>query len=268
MIMQTRVFYALPKLPREEAAKLLAEYKRGKTWFSKDKFNSYYASPEAFPTSSGKQLTKDELLDFRKACLEAQSKASQKAKRAKRFRSLFDLYVGWEIFELGRKLNLDANFGDPAVWDFLTLALLPDVVASRFDPKEAGVDRFTGGNRRHVLQRLWRRWKVLDVAVVQEDKLTEDDYVQILERSTLAQNPTLAGLFASKLMSLNLPPGQARRDLTRNFAKRVEALSGVVVLSSIDKNTLEAAVNYAFQQALSNLEETKKSSQPSRLRDV
>lgn len=249
MIMQTRVFYALPKLPREEATKLLAEYKRGKTWFSKDKFTSYYASPEAFPTSSGQQLAKEVLLSFREACLKAQSKAS---KEPGRVRSLFDLYVGWEIFELGRKFNLEAAFGDPAVWDFLTLVLLPDVVASRFNPTETGVERFTGGNRRHALQRLWRRWKVVGVDGVHHNKLTEDDYVQILERSTLAQNPTLAGLFVRKLITLGLQPGQTRRALTRNFAKRVEALSGVVVLSSLDKKTLEAAVNDAFQQAVNS----------------
>lgn len=255
--------YILPKLPREKAKKLRDEFRAGTDWFSEERFNEHYASADAFPSVAGNKITEEDLLAFREACENAEAESHEEASKNRKQRTSLletnlDRLVGREILQFAQDFNLEAAFGDPAVWDFLTLVLLPDVVALRFDPKTADPARFVGGNRRHALQRLWRRWQVLGAAVVQENKLTEDDYGQILERSTFAQNPTLARLFARKLLASDhiRLHGESRKALTRNFAKRVEALSGVVVLSSIDKKTLEAAVDDTFQKALKSVRES------------
>lgn len=223
----------LPRLSVKSSTELRKAFCRGMTEFSHSDLIEVLNRPEAYPLTAGKHVRFGELEDFRRRCRIAAADAGENM-------TSFDVLLGAELYHFGQQFRGD--LGNPLVWDFLTLILLPDLAAVRYNPRNAPSSRFTGGDRRHVFQRLWRRWLVLGPAIVQSQRLTEDDYVALLERRVTSERPVLAKMTAEKIVNSGFT-GHQRRQYTRIFIKRLQQMSGVVFLDENDTESLQAVFN-------------------------
>lgn len=199
--------------------------------------------PGVFPPTGGSPSTVDDLLVLRQTCLDAVERVEESSPS---FGNDFDLALGRVLFDASQ--GRVGEFGDAAVWDFLTLVLLPDLVLPRIThvgrPSAASFKaRLTGGNRRHVLQRLWRRWAVFGAEIVESQGLTEDDHVALLERDITSQRPVLARLVAERIVRSEFEAGE-RRLYTRNFMRRLQAASGFLVFTDERESVLVAIVEH------------------------
>ncbi|MBC9819736.1 hypothetical protein [Terrabacter sp. MAHUQ-38] len=149
---------------------------------------------------------------------------------------------------LGRRLQMSpAEAGRMEVWNFLTLALLPDVALWRWpsDTKDPTYERILG-KPRNVFRRHWWRWRILgpDLPL----RLVEDEMQQIVERPTsLGGDPRVARALAHQhLEHLHsrrvVVSGRSRKlvreKLMRESAKRVLRIGRVVALSTLSDEHL------------------------------
>lgn len=200
---------------------------------------SLIRSTDAFPSTGGARINIDALLAFREECLSSVLDPSDGAGA--------DLALGKKLYELSH--DSSGEFGNGAVWDFLTLALLPDVATQRFNLTSKDVaSRLTGGNRRHVFQRLWRRWNVLGPEAVESRFFTEDEYQAVLERRITSEMPRLArGVFNEVRKSVG--DGRfARREYTRLFMKQLLQTTGLVDISEDDEVHLSELMGYVSRK--------------------
>ncbi|MGP5045544.1 hypothetical protein ACTXJR_16230 [Glutamicibacter ardleyensis] len=165
------------------------------------------------------------------------------------FNSAFDVAIGRQIEALGKVAG--SEFGIPSVWDFLTLVLLPDLAVQRFTlstddetEKRSVRSRLSGGDRRHVLQRLWKRRVVFGAQIVDLRMLTEDDYGSLLERRLTHEHHQLARKVSMKIINSGYQ-GTARRNYTRSLVRTLVQMSGVVHFSDVDLDHLDDAVEHA-----------------------
>lgn len=223
-----------PRLPSDHASALkrkLLQDPRHAT-FDPALLDEVINDSGAFPPTGGRRMTMGDLLTLREDCQQSlPSETNQWSSSA------FDLQMGRTLYETST--GSPGEFGNAKVWDFLTLVLLPDLALTRF-PKEArgATARLTGGNRRHVFQRLWRRWQVFGPAIVESNLLTEDDYVAILERSLTSQKKEVARRTVTAIR-LSGRTGSARREYTRMFTRQLIQASGIVDISSDDPAHLD-----------------------------
>lgn len=223
--------------------------------FRPELLSEMLARPRVFPPTGGAQADEADLLDLRERCLEADGVA----------RTSDDPVATWDL-EMGRVLSDYAQgrageFGSPEVWDFLTLVLVPDVVAFRLDPgpsagkgpsRSSLTARLTGGNRRHVLQRLWRRWHVLGPDLVLSRALLEDDYVALLERGVTSDRPALARAVGEHIASLEMSSGE-RREYTRLFMRRLVVASGFIVVPAEAGGQVAAIVDHLHSETMARM---------------
>lgn len=206
--------------------------------FSEVAFREHLNGPRAFPSTGGRRVEEHELLSLRHSCLQVVSMASDI--RPPERGAFFDLEIGKTLYEFSSGSR--GEFGTAAVWDFLALVLLPDVVTTRLgegaSPTALGA-RLTGGNRRHVIQRLWRRWAVFGQDLVEQRVLSEDDYVALLERRLTSERPELARAVAASIRASGLSSGD-RREYTRLFMRHLLQASGAVAVvdDESDKTTM------------------------------
>lgn len=238
----------LPRLSAKSAVEMRKIFDHGIPSFSWSDLDDGLNAPQAFPLTAGKPIGLHDLEEFRRRCVEAAAAAHGNA-------ASFDLLVGAELYQFGQPYRGD--LGNPQVWDFLTLILLPDVAGQRYSPRGISTSRFTGGNRRHVLQRLWRRWIVLGPRIVQSQKLTEDDYVALLERRITSEKPVLAQMTAEKIVTSGFT-GHARRQYTRVFIKRLQQMSGVVFLDEGDEVNLRAVLDEVHERTCDEVKSSKR----------
>lgn len=224
-----------PRLSAERASAqrglLLAEA----TAFDRSLLEESLADASAFPPTGGQRVTEDDLHRLRERCT---SELSAPWTDGVRTDQEIDLRLGRVLHEESQ--GSTGEFGNAQVWDFLTLVLLPDLALERFPRGRAGaVARLTGGNRRHVFQRLWRRWNVFGTDIVEAQELTEDDYVALLERRLTGQNPALAVRTVGEIRQSGYS-GQSRREFTRVFMRQLVQVSGLVEMGDDDPDHLDA----------------------------
>lgn len=239
-----------PRLRTDAATRLRREYMSDPeaAEFDLARLEAALDAPGAFPTTGGVPATVDELLAFRSECLEAVD--SLENTTGQEFGAVFDLAVGAVLHQ--RSDGRRGEFGHPEVWDFMTLVLLPDlamrrVTAGQMPSAASFTARTSGGNRRHVFQRLWRRWAVFGQEIVEERILSEDDYVALLERNLTSDRPVLAQLVAERIRSVE-GEYDNRRQYTRVFMRRLLAASGFLALSVSDTPHLHALVEHVHAE--------------------
>lgn len=210
-------------------------------------------SPLAFPASGGNRLAESQILDFRQRCISSIDQATAESGLT----AGIDLALGRELAALGALSH--GEMGVAGVWDFLTLIVLPDIAWRRIGATAEEVagatarSRLTGGDRRHVLQRLWKRRAVFGDEIVESRQLTEDDYVATLERRITLEHPKLARLVAERIVSSGFE-GSARREYTRLLMRRLVQLSGIIHLDDTDEGHLKAALTQLHHDSLLTLE--------------
>lgn len=201
--------------------------------FDQSMLNEELLAADVFPPSGGTRVSAQELLDLRAECSTAIEGLSHGSE--------LDLALGRVFYEVSRESI--GEFGNSRVWDFLTLVLLPDVAVRRFPLSGKGVDvRFVGGNRRHVFQRLWRRWNVLGRDLVESRVLAEDEYQAIFERTLTSEMKNLTVRAAAEIQRVVEAEEYDRREFTRTFMKQLLQTTGLVSVSDSDVAHLEALV--------------------------
>lgn len=224
--------------------------------FSESAMEEALADPQAFPATGGRRVKDSELLEFRAKCIDLANSAMDFPQSG--FGQSVDLQIGRLLFKSGKYSVGD--MGNPHVWDFLTLILLPDIAVQRIAAGRKRSDlgglsmssRLTGGDRRHVFQRLWKRWKVFGAQAVESRVLTEDDYVAMLERRLTLEQGGVAGRAAKAIVRSGLV-GSARREYTRTLMRNLVALSGVVYIGEDDPDHLDAVFVYLHDQTVGML---------------
>lgn len=139
------------------------------------------------------------------------------------------------------------------VWAFLACVVLPDLVAWRFADRPA--ERFHGGVR-NTFQRLWMRGCILDRGASAEGRwellgaLTEDALVQITERPSVGNDARLARALAEGWLRASQRLGRsAMEDAMREAVIRLRLRNQVQLLSALDDQELEKAVDGFFAQS-------------------
>lgn len=139
-------------------------------------------------------------------------------------------------------------------WSFISLVLLPDIVKWRF--KDFNIARCTGG-RRDCFQRLWLRARAFDLGEnahrrwMLVEELTEDFYVSVLERPTLAGNPDICRALGLAWLSTAHYEGRGRMEnINRRAIKLVRSEATLLFIDALDNFALSRMTERCYQQAL------------------
>lgn len=138
----------------------------------------------------------------------------------------------------------------PETWAFLSLIVLPDVVKWRF--QGFNISRCTGG-RRDCFHRLWLRAKAFDLGEGRDNRwillrnLTEDAFVSIIERPSLAGNYTLCKVLGLSWMKTASKVGRgAMEDLNRRAIKRIRSKGTIIYLDALPYEALKSIVEQCY----------------------
>lgn len=165
-------------------------------------------------------------------------------------KSLADFDTELSIY-LGSELEIPLGEAYRAeTWAFLSLVLLPDIVKWRFTNFNAA--RCTGG-RRDCFHRLWLRACAFDLGKESENRwvilnhLTEDTFVSIIERPSLAGNTELCRVLGLAWMEAAGKVGRSRmEDINRRAIKRIRAKGTIIFLDALSYNELKQLVGQCY----------------------
>lgn len=247
-------FRLLPRLEHRSGSARRSELLAGKKpSFDPDALVEAMASAKAFPATGGTRVTESEIIEFRQDCVRSVAMAATEVGAI----AGFDLALGRQLAHFSTDSR--GEMGVSSVWDFLTLIVLPDLVMERIgtvssESSDGSVrSRLTGGDRRHVLQKLWKRRIVFGDEIVESRQLTEDDFVATLERRITLEHPKLAQRVARAIISSGYQ-GSARREYTRILMRRLVQLAGIVHLDDNDEAHLDQSVTQVHGEAVLALE--------------
>ena len=146
-------------------------------------------------------------------------------------------------------------------WSYLSIVIMPDIVSWRWgfppegEPTKSWPVRFIGGGR-NAFQRIFRRILSLDRGPSHEDRfglireLKEDDFSNILERTSLGSNSRIAIPLAEEYLAMR----QRRKDMKasnqlkiyREATKDLRSYGVVQSLDLIDANNLKELISEVF----------------------
>ncbi|WP_166969170.1 hypothetical protein [Brevibacterium atlanticum] len=222
--------------------------------FSDSSFDAGLNGPRAFPPTGGSRISESALRGLRQSCIDAVDESS--ASSALSMTASFDIAIGRVLYRAGE--HSIGEFGDPYVWDFLTLILMPDLAARRLAMGSLSTarghalqKRITGGDRRHVFQRIWKRWLIFGPEIVEAGKLTEDDFGVTIER-LITNRPRLARAVANAIVGSGYS-GSERRDYSRIFMRRLQQTSGLVQIPDHDEDYLRDVIDALHRQVVETL---------------
>ena len=142
-------------------------------------------------------------------------------------------------------------------WSYLSIVIMPDIVSWRWgfppegEPTKSWSVRFIGGGR-NAFQRIFRRILSLDRGPMHQDRyglireLKEDDFSNILERTSLGSNSRIAIPLAEEYLAMR----QRRKDMKasnqlkiyREATKDLRSYGVVQSLDLIDANNLKELI--------------------------
>ena len=146
-------------------------------------------------------------------------------------------------------------------WSYLSIVIMPDIVSWRWgfppegEPTKSWSVRFIGGGR-NAFQRIFRRILSLDRGPSHGDRfglireLKEDDFSNILERTSLGSNSRIAIPLAEEYLAMR----QRRKDMKasnqlkiyREATKDLRSYGVVQSLDLIDANNLKELISEVF----------------------
>lgn len=161
-----------------------------------------------------------------------------------------------------RYLCEEAGIAEPEalrdeVWNFLSLVLLPDIVAWRFPGRAK--ERVLAGVR-NTFQRLWLRGRLIargddchepDWDLMSD--MTEDAFVAVIERPRLSASPLLAREFAEAWRRCDRQHKGNMESIHRLAARNVMATKTVISLESLEKHEVGKIFDDHFSQAVAEV---------------
>lgn len=137
------------------------------------------------------------------------------------------------------------------VWSFLSLMLFPDLVAARWglrSDEELPLDRWVGaqlGRDRNYLKLSWRNWTLLgDIMESAAPPLGEDEFLALMERTSLARNKRLIRLAALAIIDAGTKPEiSSRSDFARRLMTRLTYQTGPLLLDVLSDGDLAQLVD-------------------------
>jgi GGDEF domain-containing protein len=134
------------------------------------------------------------------------------------------------------------------VWSYITCCWLLDVAIWRFGAR-ADERRFVGNVNRNTFRRLWWRAEILGPRI-DLVRLGEDEFVNIMERPTIASDRRLARAIASEFLGrVDRDVAGERMQLMREAMKRFMRLTPFTSFSALDDDTLRSVVSRTFDDA-------------------
>lgn len=209
-------------------------------------------SNQTFAAVGGRRIDARELSGLQKAIRQIAESFGYPEKGSRTALSEFDTAVSIFFGE-----HLDISEGEayrPQTWAFISLVLLPDVVKWRFDGFSAS--RCTGG-RRDCFHRLWLRAKAFDLGADRDNRwillksLTEDSFVSIMERPSLAGSRDICRVLGATWMKTAASVGRNRmEDINRRAIKRVRAKGTLIFLDALSYVELKSLVEDCYLAAV------------------
>ena len=144
-----------------------------------------------------------------------------------------------------------ADAASSGVWAFVSLVVLPDVAAWRFDSR---VESRLLGTYRNVFRRLWWRAETIGVDLIDvPDGLGEDELVNIMERTNLAANPRNATMLARLVVERGTLLRVARSELMRDLSKRLLRQQAVVNIDVLKDQQVQDLLERCLAESASAL---------------
>lgn len=207
---------------------------------------------QIFAAVGGRRITDDELRAIQYRIREIAAAAGYPSGQSRVGYAQFDIETA---IYLGSELEIaEGEALRPETWAFMSLVLLPDVVKWRFDNFPAS--RCTGG-RRDCFQRLWLRATAFDLGSTSSDRwallkgLTEDAFVSILERPTLAGNSDICRAIGRTWMRIAAEIGRREMEsVNRDAVKWIRARATVLLLDALEYGALESLFESCYRTAI------------------
>lgn len=144
-----------------------------------------------------------------------------------------------------------AEAADTEVWNFITLRVLPDVAIWRYpfdddDDPEPRAERLIGRRRGIFRQAWWRGYFLGSDACL---RLTEDDFVQLADRTGIVGHPVLARAVVEAHVARVGNGEYRRRAGIREATKLLRRELGRTAFDSLEEDEVRAIVNDVFDRA-------------------
>lgn len=206
-----------------------------------------------FPATGGSRSTLEDLEEIKTIFVMIGEKHGFPSEKPKSFRA-YDADLAVAIGESRFFSGAEALVDD--AWEFISVYLLPDLVKWRFGATPA---RYRGGVR-NAFQRLWFRAHSFDRGLGSSDRwgllysLTEDAFVQIIERPSIAANHSLAlALGESWLEASTIYRKGDIENLMRRASLLLLMRNEVFFIASLPGHEIRAHVSQIFADAANDL---------------
>lgn len=240
-----------PRLQPVEAQQLWAQY-QGLSVEELKVRSSRTHHAQLFAAVGGRRVTDDGLLAIQDRIRKIAEAAGYPSTQSRVGHARFDIAVAMHFGE-----ELDMPEGEalrPESWAFISLVMLPDVVKWRFD--NFPISRCTGG-RRDCFQRLWLRARAFDLGAASPERwkllknLSEDAFVSIIERPTLAGNSEICQAIGNTWMRIAAEIGRGEMEsVNRRAAKWIRAKATVLLLDALDRREMESLFERCYRAAI------------------
>lgn len=243
-----------PRLPEGAALELLGEINRnlGKGGMASVRDMVQLNHKAASPAATGRAISVQELSRLRnQVTTDLRDVDSLRTGDHRQF----DLTLGNALSKHLQFSVSDLAHGE--TWNFLTLCLFPDLLCHRFP--DLSKDRALSNNRRrNVLQRVWLRERAFGEVIHRtEIQLSEDEFEQVMGRSSMVRIPGLPTMFAEELFATQ--PENRPEELARRMGKWIIRRTGAIVLDGLTSSQLRGIIRESADRALSELESVEKS---------
>ncbi|MBS4103915.1 DUF6339 family protein [Tsukamurella paurometabola] len=213
-------------------------------------------SAAVFVATGGTRVSEADLNQHRKAVLSLALESGFPESTSADDRNRFDIAVARYLHSELAMVPAEASSGD--VWAFFAAVLLPDVTHWRF-PNPIR-DRVLGTDlTRHTFGRLWWRAQLVWSNTSSDpyealEMIGGEAFGQIYERRvSLGASPALVRAIITIWSELG--PGEQKRDLLRDFLKRVLRLTTFVSFESMDTATLRGLLRSILNSATTAMPE-------------
>lgn len=244
-------FRSLPRLDRDDAVLVTSAM----TKTSVDRCSDYVDifHPKQYPPPLGGTLVPTEEIEAlrEKVTALASEYGFPKRNRAKGASySEFDARLGNILFDC---LQISpAEAGTEEVWNFLSLAVFPDVSKWRYqnDNRKEDYERWIG-KPRNTFRKAW--WRAYCLGPDLNLTLGEDEGVAIMERPTFGMNPTIAKTIASVHHKQSLELDSSKSDVLRRVMVQLGKLSSIMNFDVLTPEQTTTLVREVYQETLDSL---------------